>query len=66
MSSFQERGSLRSVSNSLHTSGDIAVSVQHLGLTYTTTIDRRPTLKSRVKTLGRGTKHTRTVRALDD
>ena len=54
------------MSNSAQTSGDIAVSVQHLGLTYTTTIDRRPTLKSRVKTLGRGTKHTRTVRALDD
>jgi len=54
------------VSNSIHTTGDLAVSVQHLGLTYTTTIDRRPTLKSRLKSMGRGTKQTRVVRALDD
>ncbi len=55
-----------SESNSSHIPGEIAVSVQHLGLTYTTTIDRRPTLKARVRTMGRGTKHTRVVRALDD
>jgi len=54
------------VSNSLHKPGEIAVSVQHLGLTYTTTIDKRPTLKARLKTMGRGTKQTRVVRALDD
>ena len=29
-------------------------------------IDRRPTLKARVKALGRGGKQTRVVRALDD
>ena len=52
--------------STMHQTGEIAVSVQHLGLTYTTTIDRRPTLKARLRTLGRGTKHTRVVRALDD
>ena len=57
---------MQSESNSTHIPGELAVSVQHLGLTYTTTIDRRPTLKARVRTLGRGTKHTRVVRALDD
>jgi ABC-type polysaccharide/polyol phosphate transport system ATPase subunit len=57
---------LQSVSNSKPVAGEIAVSVQHLGLTYTTTIDSRPTLKARLRTLGRGTKHTRIVRALDD
>jgi ABC-type polysaccharide/polyol phosphate transport system ATPase subunit len=57
---------LQSVSNHEPKSGELAVSVQNLGLTYTTTIDRRPTLKERVRTLGRGTKHTRVVRALDD
>ena len=54
------------MSNSDHKSGDLAVSVQHLGLIYRTTIERRPTLKARVRTLGRGTKHTRVVNALDD
>lgn len=54
------------MSNTVHTSGEIAVSVQHLGLTYTTTIDRRPTLKSRLKSMGRGTKQTQVIRALDD
>ncbi len=57
---------MQSASSSQHKPGDLAVSVQHLGLTYTTTIDRRPTLKARLRTLGRGTKHTRIVRALDD
>ncbi|CAB5239560.1 unannotated protein [freshwater metagenome] len=55
-----------SVSNSHSKSNEVAVSVQHLGLTYTTAIDRRPTLKARVKSLGRGTKQTRTVHALND
>lgn len=54
------------MSDTPHLVGDIAVSVQHLGLTYTTTIDRRPTLKARLRALGRGTKQTRVVRALDD
>jgi len=55
-----------SASNTQHKTGDLAVSVQNLGLTYTTAIDRRPTLKARVKSLGRGTKQTRIVQALDD
>ena len=54
-----------SVFNS-HKSGEIAVSVRELGLTYTTAIDRKPTLKSRAKSLGRGTKQTRVVHALND
>ncbi len=56
---------LPSVSNARKTN-EIAVSVRGLGLTYTTAIDRRPTLKSRVKSLGRGSKHTRVIRALDN
>ena len=49
-----------------HKTNEIAVSVRNLGLTYTTAIDRRPTLKARVKSLGRGTKQTRIIRALDN
>ena len=48
----------------VHTRGSIAVSVQDLSLTYTTSIDKKPTLKARLKSLGRGKKHTRTVEAL--
>jgi len=51
--------------NSQHPQGSIAVSVQDLGLTYTTSIDKKPTLKARVKTLGLGKKHSRTVHALN-
>jgi ABC-type polysaccharide/polyol phosphate transport system ATPase subunit len=43
---------------------EVAVSVRNLGLTYTTAIDRRPTLRARLKSLGG--KQTRTIRALDD
>jgi len=56
---------LLSASDSQKTN-EIAVSVRGLGLTYTTAIDRRPTLKARVKALGRGGKQTRVIRALDD
>jgi ABC-type polysaccharide/polyol phosphate transport system ATPase subunit len=49
-----------------HPKSSIAVSVQGLGLTYKTSIDKKPTLKARIKTLGRGRKHTRIVNALDD
>ena len=49
-----------------HPRGSIAVSVQNLGLTYTTSIDKKPTLKARLKSLGRGKKHTRTVKALSE
>lgn len=45
---------------------EIAVSVRGLGLTYTTSVVRRPTLKARVKSLGRGGKQTRVIRALDE
>jgi ABC-type polysaccharide/polyol phosphate transport system ATPase subunit len=51
--------------NNEHPKSSIAVSVQNLGLTYTTSIDKKPTLKARLKSLGRGKKHTRVVRALD-
>ncbi len=37
-----------------------------LGLTYKTSVDRRPTLKAKIKSLGRGGKQTRIVNALDD
>ena len=40
--------------------------MKNLGLTYTTSIDKKPTLKARLKTVGRGKKHTRVVRALND
>lgn len=54
-----------SVSNP-HMANEIAVSVRGLGLTYTTSVVRRPTLKARVKSLGRGGKQTRVIRALDE
>ena len=53
---------LPSVSNP----SSLAVSVQGVNLIYTTSIDKRPTLKTRLKSLGRGTKHTRTIHALRD
>jgi len=56
---------LPSVSSS-HKTNEVAVSVRGLGLTYTTAIDRRPTLKARVKSLGRRGKQTRVIRALDE
>jgi len=49
-----------------HSPHSIAVSVKNLSLTYTTSIEKKPTLKSRIKTLGRGKKHTRVVQALND
>jgi ABC-type polysaccharide/polyol phosphate transport system ATPase subunit len=52
-----------SVSN-LHKTNEIAVSVRDVSLTYSTTIDRRPTLKVRAKALMRGKKQTRVVNAL--
>ena len=63
--SFQGSVNLPSASNS-HKTNEVAVSVRGLGLTYTTAIDRRPTLKARVKSLGRGGKQTRVIRALDE
>ncbi len=52
--------------NHEHSPHSIAVSVKDLVLTYTTSIDKKPTLKARLKTVGRGKKHTRIVRALND
>ena len=54
-----------SVSNA-HLTNELAVSIRGVGLTYTTSIDKKPTLKARAKSLGRGKKQTRVVRALDD
>ena len=48
-----------------HPKASIAVSIKELGLTYKTSIEKKPTLKARIKTLGRGKKHTRIVRAVD-
>ena len=52
--------------NHEHIPNGVAVSVKDLGLTYTTSIDKKPTLKARIKTVGRGKKHTRVVRALNE
>jgi hypothetical protein len=61
------RGSVSSLSASnTHITSELAVSIRGVGLTYTTSIDKKPTLKSRAKSLGRGKKQTRIVRALDD
>ena len=50
--------------SSNHAIHALAISVQNVGLTYTTSIDKRPTLKVRLKSLGRGKKHSRVVSAL--
>jgi ABC-type polysaccharide/polyol phosphate transport system ATPase subunit len=52
--------------NHEHSPHSLAVSVKDLGLTYRTSIDKKPTLKARIKTLGRGKKYTRIVQALTD
>lgn len=52
--------------NSTHAKHGLAVSIQNVGLTYTTSIDKRPTLRARLKSLGRGKKHTRVVQALNE
>ncbi len=49
-----------------HPKNGIAVSMAHVGLTYTTSIEKRPTLKKRLTSLGRGRKYTRVVKALND
>ena len=51
--------------NSVHPKHGLAVSVQNVGLTYKTSIVKRPTLKARLKTIGRSKKHTRVVNALN-
>jgi ABC-type polysaccharide/polyol phosphate transport system ATPase subunit len=52
--------------NHNHSPHGLAVSVKNLGLIYKTSIDRKPTLKARLKTIGRGKKHTRVVYALNN
>ena len=52
--------------SSTHPHHSIAVSVQSVGLTYLTSVDKKPTLKARIKKLGRGGKSTRTVNAIND
>ena len=52
--------------SSAHPHNSIAVSVQSVGLTYTTSVDKKPTLKARIKRLGRSGKYSRTVTALND
>jgi ABC-type polysaccharide/polyol phosphate transport system ATPase subunit len=52
--------------NHEHAQHGIAVSVRDLGLTYKTSIEKKPTLKARFKSLGRGKRHTRIVSALTD
>lgn len=56
---------MRSDSKNSHQVNEVAVCVRNLGLTYTTSIDRRPTLKARLKSIGSGGKATRIIRALD-
>ena len=50
--------------SNLYKTNEIAVSVRDVSLTYSTTIDRRPTFKLRAKALMRGKKQTRVVNAL--
>lgn len=52
--------------NSVHPKNSLALSVKGLGLVYKTSIHKRPTLKARVKALGKGKKSTRIVNALND
>ena len=66
ISSYRGSVILLSDYNHEHSPHSLAVSVKDLGLTYTTSIDKKPTLKARLKTLGRGKKHTRIVRALNE
>ena len=49
-----------------HKPGELAVSVQQLGLIYRTTIDKKASLPNRIRSLGRGTKQTRIVNALNE
>jgi len=44
----------------------MAVSVQSVGLTYLTSVDKKPTFKARLKRFGRGGKFSRRVDAIND
>ena len=52
--------------NSIHAEHGLAVSTTNLGLIYKTSISKRPTFKARLKTIGKGKKHTRLVNAISD
>ena len=52
--------------SSTHPHQSIAVSVKSVGLTYVTSVDKKPTLKARIKRFGRGGKSSRTVHAVND
>jgi ABC-type polysaccharide/polyol phosphate transport system ATPase subunit len=54
-----------SVSNT-HPPHSIAVSVQSVGLSYLTSVDKKPTMKARIKRFGRGGKYSRRVDAIND
>lgn len=44
---------------------NLAISIQDLSLIYKTTLDKRPTLKNRLRRIAKRKKQTRTVRAVD-
>ncbi len=52
--------------SSTHPPHSIAVSVQSVGLTYHTSIDKKPTFKARIKRFGRSGKFSRRVDAIND
>jgi ABC-type polysaccharide/polyol phosphate transport system ATPase subunit len=51
--------------NHPHAPHALAVSVKDLSLTYKTSIDKKPTLKAQLRSLGRGKKYLRTINALN-
>jgi ABC-type polysaccharide/polyol phosphate transport system ATPase subunit len=67
--SASEEGALEvqdRVGTQVSAAGDPAVKVEHLSVTYRTTVERRPTLKRRLVQLGRGGRSVRQIRALKD
>lgn len=54
-----------SVSNA-HPPHGIAISVQSVSLTYSTSVDKKPTIKGRIRRFGRGGKYSRSIDAISD
>ena len=52
--------------SSAHPHHSMAVSVKSVGLTYLTSVDKKPTFKARIKRFGRGGKFSRRVDAIND
>jgi ABC-type polysaccharide/polyol phosphate transport system ATPase subunit len=52
--------------SSTHPLHSLAVSVQSVGLSYLTSVDKKPTVKARIKRFGRGGKYSRRVDAIND